>query len=46
MDNPTTTPQAPLLSDDQFQELLSYLALQEDEANFLEEWRREREEGL
>ena len=46
MHNPTTTPQAPLLSDDEFKELVSYLALQEDEANFFEEWRREREEGL
>ena len=46
MHNPTTTPQAPFLSVHEFQELVSYLALQEDEANFLEEWRREREEGL
>jgi hypothetical protein len=46
MHNPTTTPQAPMMSDHEFQELLEYLALQEDEANFLEEWRREREEGL
>ena len=46
MNHPTTTPQAPLMSDAEFQELLSYLAMLEEEDRFLEEWRREREEGL